>query len=236
MGNDPLGKALLDYLEKPDINAKINVFSTTMESNPLSVPFLFRTFEGMPLIEKKALELCKGKILDIGAGAGSHALELQKKGMNVSVLDNSKGAIEAMKIRGLKNVFHQNIFEHTENQYDTLLMMMNGIGLVGNLEGLDKFLNQVKKILNPKGQIILESSDIQHLYNEITIEALLNYPNRYYGIVTYWMEYKNQKSELFDWLFIDFERLKKHCSKNEFRLEKIYEGKDNNFLGRITNY
>src|SRR5687768_12258641 len=101
--SDSLGEAITAYYSGQR-KAAITVISSIAEDDVIPVAYLFRDYENMPELEQMALESCQGKVLDIGAGAGSHALWLQKKGMDVTALEISGKAAEVMRMRGIKNV------------------------------------------------------------------------------------------------------------------------------------
>ena len=218
---DPFGTAMLDYFGG-NLGATIQVFSDLAENDEIPVRYLFRSYSQMPNWEQKALEACYGEVLDIGAGAGSHTLHLQKIGMDVVAMDISPGAVDIMQSRGVENIIHGSIWDFTKRKFDTLLLLMNGIGLVGDLKGLNQFLGHAKSLLKPGGQILFDSSDIAYLYEKDNQE-ILN-PDRYYGIISYQMCYGEVCGEIFDWLYIDYPRLEKHARVNGYTCEKLVEG------------
>ena len=141
--NDIFGQALLDY-QNNDYTEDIVTKSSLDEEDILPLPYLFRSFDEMPPIEQKALQLCKGKVLDIGAGAGSHSLYLQNKGFDVTALDSSKGSTDVCKLRGIKKAVHGSLLDYADSSFDTLLMLMNGIGLVGEIGSLTDYFSHLK--------------------------------------------------------------------------------------------
>ena len=164
--NDTFGKALLDYHQSPGDQELITWTSLT-EKDPVPISYFFRTFDQMPLLEKKALEITYGKVLDVGCGAGSHSLFLQnKRNLSVTGLDNSPLAIKITAERGLLHTVQQSIFDFHQDNFDTILLMMNGPGVCGNLERLQLLLEKLKSLLNPKGQVLLDSSDLIYLFDE----------------------------------------------------------------------
>lgn len=232
INNDPIGGAVSDFLAGMQ-DAEITVESNLTEDDVIPVHYLFREPAAMPELEHVALEACKGKILDIGAGAGCHAMALQDLGFDVTALDISEGAAAAMQQRGVKQVLNRNIFDVT-GKYDTLLLLMNGIGIAGTLDGLDRFLRHAKELLNPKGQILLESSDILYMYEDEDGSVLLDLNAGYYGEVKYNMKYKDQESGWFDWLFIDPAILEDYALKHGFTFEVLYEGDMGNYLAKLS--
>jgi 2-polyprenyl-3-methyl-5-hydroxy-6-metoxy-1,4-benzoquinol methylase len=234
---DPMGTALLDYLNG-NHEENITVKSSITEDDVIPVNYLFRDFEEMPGMEQKALKLCKGKVLDVGAGSGSHSLYLQKNDIEVTGIDISESACRCCTKRGVKNIANDDFFELPSNQrYDTLLMMMNGIGFVGSVANLDIFFLKAKQLLTSGGQIILDSSDIKYMFedeDEEIQEIFYGEDEAYYGEVTYLMEYKNITGEPFRWLFADPDLLKTKAEKFNFKFEKLIDGSNNDYLARLT--
>lgn len=225
--NDPFGNAIKAHLSGRE-NLNIKVFSDIAEDDVIPVPYLFRTYEEMPLVEQRALDLCRGTVLDIGGGAGPHALILQDKGMQVSAIDSSKGCVETMQMRGVKSVQHADIFDLKDVQYDTLLMLMNGIGISGSLHGLDDFLQHVKTLLKPKGQLLVDSSDLIYLFDD---EQPDDY---YYGEINYQMEFEGALTDWFGWLYIHYDLLRERALENGFQTELMVEGPNHDYLAKLT--
>tara|TARA_R110001592_G_scaffold36893_1_gene123599 strand:- start:252 stop:965 length:714 start_codon:yes stop_codon:yes gene_type:complete len=230
---DALGEALKDYhfnLKAEDIT----VFSDISEKDVIPTNYLFRTFADMPKIEQKALEMCKGKILYVGGASGSHALFLQEKGLTVKAIDISEGAVDVMKSRGVENVEFINFFDIKHEKYDTILLLMNGIGIAETLEKLPTFLNQCINLLNPNGQILLDSSDIAYMFEEEDGSKWVDMNKPYHGEVVYQMQYKNTITDHFNWLFVDFDTLKKTGKTVGFKTDKILKGEHFDFLVRLS--
>jgi len=225
--NDPLGNALKAHLSGRG-NLSIQVQSDTAEHAAISVPYLFRSYAEMPPVEQKALDLCKGKVLDIGGGAGPHALYLQDRGLDVTSIDSSKGAVETMRFRGVHQVLHEDIFGLRDARFDTLLMLMNGVGLCGSLTGLRCFLQHAKQLLEPEGQLLLDSSDL--------IQVIEGEPpeDRYYGEIRYRMEFEGAETEWFDWLYLPFELLCEKAGLEGVVAERVVDGADHAYLARLT--
>ena len=229
---DPMGRAISDYFTTGKA-AKLRVFSPMFEEDEIPVPTLFRTFEEMPETERKALDLAKGRTLDVGAGSGCHSLVLQQRGIDVTAIDISHLSVLTMQQRGVKKVLEHDFFTLT-GQYDTILMLMNGIGIVGTLDRLPVFFQQLDKILAPGGQLLCDSSDISYVYeNE---EGVIEYPEdtAYYGELRYMMRYKDSIGEPFPWLYIDANTLRQKAEESGYSVEVIYEGEHYDYLARIT--
>ena len=231
--NDPLGLAYLSYLNGNE-DAYFTLYSSEFDPDDIPVNHFFRDFSEMPELEKKAMSLCKGKVLDIGAGSGVHSLFLQEKGFDVTALEISEGAVEVMKKRGVKNIVHQDFYKYSAETFDTILLLMNGIGIIQTVEGFAKFFEQVSKQLNPEGQILLDSSDLAYLFEEDDGSFLIPIGGKYYGEVDFKVGFEDYVSEEFSWVYVDFETLKTASELAGFECELIQEGEHYDFLARLT--
>ena len=227
-----MGRAIADYW-KTGTADRLRVFSPMFEEDEIPLQTLFRKYEDMPKIERKALDMAKGKTLDVGAGSGCHSLVLQEKGIDVTAIDISPLSVETMKDRGAKKVMEQDFFT-LKGQFDTILMLMNGIGIVGTLERLPKFFRQLDNILAPEGQVLCDSSDISYVFEGE--DGMIDIPNEmdYYGEQSFRMQYKDTIGEPFDWLYIDTDTLRKQAVMNGYAVEVVAEGGHYDYLARIT--
>jgi len=233
---DIFGQALLDY-HSGNYEEDIITYSSVGGEDRLPLPYLFRDYKAMPKIEQRALELCQGAVLDIGCGAGNHALYLQENGLDITGLDISEGAIETCKLRGLKKTLYGTIYSVDGMKFDTLLLLMNGIGIAGSLTKLDAFLEQIKNLLLPGGQVLLDSSDIIYMFDDEEIienTKTIASVDQYYGQVTFITQYRSQKSTPFDWLYLDYTTLKESCKANGFCCELVMEGEHYDYLARLS--
>ncbi len=229
---DAMGKAIADFY-KGRRDGKLIVLSPMFDEDEIPVTTLFRSFRDMPKMEQKALKMAKGKILDVGAGSGCHSLWLQDKGLDVTAIDISPYSIETMKERGVVNVREQDFFT-LEEKYDTILMLMNGIGIVGTLDKLPDFFKHIDKILAQDGQLLCDSSDLCYLYDDKEgIAELLN-SDKYYGELEYTMCYDDIKGDSFPWLYIDANTLRNYAEAHGFEMEIVRRGEHYDYLARIT--
>lgn len=232
---DILGTALLDY-QQGNYSEDIITYSSLDEEDQIPLPYMFRSFKDMPKLEQKALKICQGEILDVGCGAGSHSLYLQNKGLSVTSLDTSAGAIEVSKQRGLKNTINENFLTFEGKTFDTILILMNGVGLAGTLHGLEKFFEKLKSLLKTDGQILLDSSDIIYMFeNDEDGGYWIPEDVNYYGEVSFSMEYKNKKSETFPWLYVDYNTLQRASNYSNLTCELVMEGEHYDYLARLTH-
>lgn len=232
MKEDITGSALRDYHFNGK-KEKIRIYSPDFDVDEIDVSWYFRTHDMMPEIEKTALKLCKGEILDMGAGAGCHSIVLQERGLEVYAADISEGACEVMKSRGVKKVWNKAVYDLPDKQFDTILMMMNGIGITGSMEGLEHFLDFLPRILKPGGQLVFDSSNLIYLFRDDDNFTRIDLAGRYYGEIDFQMEYNGIKGDVFQWLYIDFDNLSNLCEKRNYHLEFIKKGENLQYLARI---
>lgn len=207
---------------------KLFVHDTFGPKVEMPVGLYFRDFAHMPDLEKKALNLCQGKVLDIGAGAGSHALELQKRELETFALEISPAACEVMRERGIEKVICEDVFKFKEQKFDTLLLLMNGIGLCGSLEGLYAFLKHAKTLMNPGAKMIFDSCDVSYMYEDTDL------PSHYWGEVQCRYEYAGKFTEWFNWLYVDQHALSKVAHEGGWQFNVLAEDQNSQFLAELT--
>ncbi len=234
MNKDIFGQAIKDFYNK-EYSEDITVQAPDFDDDVIPVPYLFRNYEEMPVVEQKALDLATGKVLDVGCGAGSHSLYLiNKRNLIVDAIDISEGAVEIAKKRGVDNVQVLDMYHLQDKKYDTILFLMNGSGIIGSLDHIDRFFTHLKKLLNPKGQILIDSSDISYLFVDDDGGFWVDASASYYGEMRYKLKYRNQESDWFDWLYIDYNTLQNAANANGFICELIVEGESNDYLARLS--
>lgn len=230
---DLFGKAILNYQINNSPEDLITETSIS-EADEMSVAYLFRNFKEMPKLEQKALELGRGKVLDVGCGAGSHALYLQEKGFEVTAIDISKNAIKACELRGLKNCKVSDVLDlDTSEKFDTILLLMNGTGIFGKMNQISKFLQKLKTLLNEGGQVLIDSSDLIYMYDQDEDGAYEVPANSYYGELTFSVQYKGEIEEPFDWLYLDYNTLENACFANGLKCELVLEGEHFDYLAKL---
>ncbi|UII29793.1 class I SAM-dependent methyltransferase [Fulvivirga ulvae] len=223
MHSDVYGQALSDYYHN-GINSSLLLNNNYGDPEEMPVEVFFRSEDDLTDLEQYALHLCRGKILDIGAGVGVHSLILQQE-LEVAAIETSEKACEIMRKRGVHEVFCQNIFHwQTNNTYDTLLLLMNGTGISGTRDNFKRFLRKLGALLSDGGQIIIDSSDISYLY-----EGHLP-SNTYFGEVLYQYEYKGLKGEWFPWLYLDQTTLIRVAGEAGFDTQIVYQGDEDEYL------
>lgn len=231
---DLFGKAILDYQTNNSPEDLITETSIS-EADEMSVAYLFREYKEMPKLEQKALQLVKGKVLDIGCGAGSHALYLQEKDFDVTAIDISEHAIKTCKLRGLKNCKVSNVLDlDATEKFDTILLLMNGTGIFGKMNTISTYLQKLKSLLNDDGQILIDSSDLIYMYDQDEEGAYEVPANGYYGELTFIIQYKGETEDTFDWLYLDYNTLQNAAIANGLECQLILEGNHFDYLAKLS--
>jgi ubiquinone/menaquinone biosynthesis C-methylase UbiE len=231
---DLIGQAIHDYYhnENPE---DLQTETSISELDELPVEYLFRDFKEMNAIEQQALELAKGKVLDIGAGAGSHALYLQnERNLNVIALDISPKSVEVCRLRGIQKTVCENMLHFSGEIFDTILLLMNGTGIFQSLSTIDTYLKKLYSLLNEDGQILIDSTDILYMFDHDEEDGGVLIPaSGYYGELDYVVHYKGESEDPIKWLYLDFNTLKNAAEYNGFKIEKVLQ-EDDSYLAKLT--
>lgn len=230
---DLFGQAILDF-QTNNSPEDLQTETSISEADEMPVAYLFRVFDQMPLLEQTALELAKGKILDVGCGAGSHSLYLKDKGLEVTAIDISAKAIAACQLRGLKHARVQHVLAIQNETFDTILLLMNGTGIFRTLEELPTYLQKLQSLLNPNGQILIDSSDLIYMYDENEDGSYSIPAEGYYGELTFTVSYKGQTEEPFPWLYLDYNTLQRAAQAHGFQCDLLVEGNHYDYLARLS--
>ena len=215
--------------------AKLRVFSSMFDEDEIPIKELFHDARHMSALEKEALRMTSGRILDVGAGSGRHSLALQEQGKDVSAIDISHLSVQTMLQRGVKQAQQADFFDPTFlGEFDTVLMLMNGSGIIGKVDRLPLFFEKLKQLLAPSGCVLMDSSDLSYLYEDEEGGICINLNDNYYGEVDFQMQYQGIKGDTFDWLYIDFPTLELYASQHGFKAEKLLEGTHYDYLARIS--
>ncbi|MHA2036851.1 MAG: class I SAM-dependent methyltransferase [Promethearchaeota archaeon] len=222
---EPFGLALKEFHEG-NKQAKVIFHRDDGLKEDHYVSNYFRSKTEFSTLEKHAISLCHGKVLDIGAGVGPHSLELQNLGLDVLAIDISSHACEIMKKRGVRNVICTSVYDLDILNFDTILLMGRSIGFVEDLSGLKKFLMFCKNLLNPGGHVIFDSLNVQMTTNPVHLAY--QEKNRqmgcYIGEIRLQMEFKGVKGEKFQILFVDSQTLKNIAQDLELNCVILNEG------------
>lgn len=232
-GGDPMGAAIYDFHKNGTADV-LRVFSSQFEEDEIPVADLFREYDDMPELERIALDEASGEILDVGAGSGCHSVALMKMGKSAVAIDISPLSVEVMKERGV-DALQVNLYDESfDRKFDTVLMLMNGTGIIGNLDNMPVFFERMKQLLEPGGSILIDSSDLRYLFEEEDGSLMIDLADDYYGQLDYQMQYKDVSGEPFDWLYVDFDTLAFYAEESGFDAALLAEGEHYDYLAKLT--
>ena len=230
---DLMGRAIWDYYYQEN-SEDLQTETSISELDDLPVSYLFRDYQEMNALEKKALDSSFGKVLDVGSGAGSHSLYLQnERKLEVTALDISPKSIEICKARGVKNAICEDLLQFSEKNFDTVLLLMNGTGIFQSLEDIDQYLQKLKSLVAENGQILIDSTDILYMYDQDEDGGVLVPATGYYGELDYYLHYKGESELPMKWLYLDFDTLENAAIANGFKIQKIEQLEDS-YLAQLT--
>lgn len=228
-----MGAAIYDFHKNGTADV-LRVFSSQFEEDEIPVADLFREYDDMPVLERIALDEASGEILDVGAGSGCHSVALMKMGKSAVAIDISPLSVEVMKERGV-DALQVNLYDESfDRKFDTVLMLMNGTGIIGNLDNMPVFFERMKQLLKPGGSILIDSSDLRYLFEEEDGSLMIDLADDYYGQLDYQMQYKDVSGEPFDWLYVDFDTLAFYAEESGFDAELLAEGEHYDYLAKLT--
>jgi len=235
----PLTAALRAF-QAGDTGAVVMVRDSLGNREPLPASYFFRTMEERdedPLLQLEwaALDACRGHVLDIGAGAGAHALALQGRGVEVTALESDPGLVELLLTRGVRKVVEGTPESLAGGErYDTLLLLMNGWGLAGTLAELPGFLDELAAILAPGGQVLADSTDLRPLMDPEGEEDWSTAEEEYPGDIGYRMEFGALKGEPYTFLFVDPDALQRVAKEGGWEVEILARNDEAGYLTRLT--
>lgn len=189
-----------------------------------------------PPLEVRALDLCRGHVLDVGVAAGRHSLELSRRGLEVTSLDILPGMERILRERGIARVVIADVMQFTGAQANTVLMLMNGIGMVGTPDRLEGFLQHAHGLIAPGGQIVCDSIDVSVTTDPVHVayREQNRARGRQPGQQTFTMSYEGEEGAPFDWFHLDFETLSEYARKTGWKAEFLESEPNGHYLCRLT--
>ena len=182
-------------------------------------------------VEKQGLKYVKGKILDVGCGAGRHTLYFAKKGFDVVAIDSDKFCVKTCKERGIKKVFAENILKPKtikKYRFDTIWFGGNNLGVAGNLEKMKEMFGILDKITNPNSVVLGRAFEFDKTMRGIhrKYHALQKSRGIFPGITKIRIQYKDFIGEWFNWVHISSAVLKKVLQGTHWKIDKLISKPD----------
>lgn len=195
------------------------------------------THDEWPQVQKEALRHARGRVLDIGCGAGRHSLHLQSMGLEVVGIDVSPLAIETCRLRGLKDARVMSINEVTPElgPFDTILMMGNNFGLFGSSSGAKRLLRRFLAVTSPDGLIIAETMDPHKTENpdHLAYHKRNLKRGRMPGQVRIRVRYRKYVTPWFDYLFVSQEEMGDILGDTGWRIKEAIDGQGPGYVAVI---
>jgi len=207
------------------------------ERDEVPISYFFRGPEQFPPLEQLALELCRGRVLDVGAGSGCHSLALQSRGFEVTAIEILPPLVRILQERGVRDVRAATWMDVEAGRFDTVFMMMNGLGLTETLPGLRRFFSEARRLIAPGGQVLADSTDVRaRLDPDAGRTGALERPDgRYVGELHFQVEYEGRKGEPFPQLYVDANTLIRFARDEEWDCEIVSEPDEyGHYLARLT--
>lgn len=228
---DPHGAAVLDCFR----GATDAVLICHQDGARDDVPAAFWLRETIDPLESQALDLCRGRVLDAGAGTGLHTLALQRRGFDVTAIDVSSDCVTIMRERGVSDARQADLYAFSGGPYDTIICLCNGLDKVGRLADLPHFLDRMRELLAADGQLIADSFDVRVGADGAAraVMARKMATGRYFGEMDLQFEYKGRLGAPFTVLQVDFDTLAQFASMQGWSSEKLGM-RGGHYLARLT--
>jgi SAM-dependent methyltransferase len=222
---EPFGQALLAYWQGNKAAMLILEFKSGPKKS-LPVSEFFRTY-GDYFSTEKVFEYCRGQILDVGAGTGVHAIELERRGYQVTAIDICPQAVHIMKERGIKDARQQDFLQFDGERFDTIVMLGHNIGMCETLKGIKGLLRRCERLLRPGGQLLVNSAKEPGSANFPS-------PRGYPGELEFRLLHEGNVGPWMRWLHLDFETLTSHALECGWSIEKLIGTEEGGFLARLN--
>jgi SAM-dependent methyltransferase len=220
---EPWGRALEDHF-RSGRSRQFYVHDSNGSCMEHSTAEGFSVTSRLKVIEEKSLNLCRGRVLDVGAGAGRDALKLKTMGMDVLAIDDDPRCVKIMHARGLATARCIDIHNLDESNFDTILIMQMTIGLAGTLDGLVNLLTHLTRIIREDGQILLDSMS----------PAYLSGSPHYSGQRQIEIHYGRYVGTTLPWLYVDYDALRICARQVSLDTELIIRGPlQHDYLARV---
>ncbi len=189
-------------------------------------------------LEKRAIKLVKGRVLDVGCGAGRHALYLQEKGFETVGIDNSSGAIEVCQLRGLKRAIIRpinDVDKFKPASFDTILMMGNNFGLFGSKENARTILEKFARITAADARIIAKTLNPYLTDNplHLSYHRANRRRGRMGGQIRMRVRYGKTVGDWFDYLFVSPEEMREILSDTDWQIEELLNAEEANYVAVV---
>ncbi|WP_286672170.1 class I SAM-dependent methyltransferase [Halorarius halobius] len=193
-------------------------------------PMYFADPEEWPDREHAAMERVEGRVLDVGCGAGRHALYLQERGHDVVGIDVSPGAVEVARDRGVdaRECDVADVRDLDAGTFDTVVMGGNNFGLVGTRTTAPGVLAGLAAVTTDDARLLAETRDVHanptpehRAYHDLNRER-----GRLPGALRIRVRYKRKATPWFDYLMVSPDEMREVLAATPWRLHEVLEPND----------
>jgi SAM-dependent methyltransferase len=235
--HDAFGHEILDHFNGVDSFEIIERDDGFFAISP-GPELYFSEYENWPDIDKRAMEYVEGRVLDAGCGAGRHALYLQDTGFEVLGIDKSPGAIFVCRERGLLQAEVMSITQVSRKlgKFDTILMLGNNFGLMGNPKRARWLLRKFALITNEKARIIAQTIDViqSDIPEHVAYHAINRARGRLPRQIRLRVRYKKYATPWFDWLMVSEAELSELLSGTDWQIDETIQGEQGGYTAIIV--
>jgi SAM-dependent methyltransferase len=236
---DAFGRQLYDYYLRNSIShipGIIERYDGYINSSG-SITLYFSGFKDWPLIERKAIRLARGRVLDIGCGAGRHCLYLQEKGLDVTGIDNSPLAIEVCKQRGVKDAILLSIGDIHPGLgvFDTVLMFGSNFGLFGSFKGARRTLKKLDRITSKHAKILAMTNDLYRTEDpdHLSYHEYNRNHGRMGGQLKLKVRYRKYSTPWFDYLLVSKAEMEDILDGTGWKAARYIDSEDSHYVAVI---
>lgn len=223
---DLFGQALEDYLNGRRYKLKMERDDGFLDEQNMA--FYFKEFDEFPESEKKGLRYAKGRVLDIGVGAGRAAIHLQEKGHEVLGIDISDKALEVCRKRGVKWLSNMSACDLRlkKDSFQTAIAFFNNFGLCGTMDRAAKMLERLHRIVVDDGLFLAESVDPTDTKKRVHLKyhQLNRERGRPVGQVTLRTHYRGRVGGWWDLLLVTPDEMRALCARTGWRIWRTCRG------------
>jgi SAM-dependent methyltransferase len=235
---DAYGQLILAYLEgKPSYEIVERDDGSVGPSG--GAPTYFAEHKNWPVWQKRAIKFAKGRVLDVGAGAGRVSLYLQKRGCAVTAIDNSRLAIQVCRKRGVKDarvISIRDVGKLSLNTFDTVVMFGNNFGLFGSRFGAKRLLKTLHARTTPNAVIIAESNDPYRTSDpaHLAYQKRNRKSGRMSGQLRIRIRFRESIGDWFDYLLVSKKEMKEILEGTGWRVAKYFNSGKSTYVAAIA--
>ncbi len=234
---DAFGQEMWAYFKGEEAFEIVERDDGYFNASPKGPGLYFLQYEDWDPIEKKAMEFVKGRVLDIGCGAGRHSLYLQKMGFDVLGIDSSPLAIRVCRLRGLKRarVISIERLNFKPNSFDTVIMLGSNFGLFGSFEKARRLLKKLHRMTSEDGLIVASTRDTYKtdIADHLEYHKLNKKRGRMAGQLRVRIRFRKCVGRWFDYLIVSKREMEEILEGTGWKIREFIDPNDSAYIAAI---